>query len=342
MGEEERLTVKELSGVGKKTLKEWKEKGVPIYLDEFVDIPPEELARVLGINITKVRNYITEAERILADETVVLKTARQILKEEEKSVNKINTGSKKLDEILGGGVPTKSIVLFGGPPGTGKTQFCEQLCVNNILDNKRVSVYIDTEGTFRSSRVVQMALMGRDESIDLDKLIVISPEYVQTPQKLYGAYVTVENELLKKGVDVGLLVIDSFAAIFRRTYVGRGALGAEGRGGEYARHFGKLIPMSRKYNMAIVMTAQVYGIPDPMAQGIARRKTGLDNKIYGGEYFLHTSQYCIALEQISGGRSPEDGSPSTKSVWMANLFKAPDKPKRMCKFILDERGVRDA
>ena len=39
----------------------------------------------------------------------------------------LSTGSAALDEILGGGLPTRSVNVIAGEPGTGKTVFALQV-----------------------------------------------------------------------------------------------------------------------------------------------------------------------------------------------------------------------
>ena len=46
-----------------------------------------------------------------------------------KNIGKISTGSKNFDNLLGGGIETKSITEICGEYGTGKTQLCHTACV---------------------------------------------------------------------------------------------------------------------------------------------------------------------------------------------------------------------
>ena len=40
------------------------------------------------------------------------------------SINRISTGINRLDELLNGGLPSNSITLVSGSPGSGKTILC--------------------------------------------------------------------------------------------------------------------------------------------------------------------------------------------------------------------------
>jgi RecA/RadA recombinase len=82
--------------------------------------------------------------------------------EKRKQVVRITTGSKSLDQLLGGGIESMSITEVFGQFRTGKTQLAHTLCVTAQLPydlgggNGKV-IYIDTEGTFRPDRVTAIA-----------------------------------------------------------------------------------------------------------------------------------------------------------------------------------------
>jgi DNA repair protein RAD51 len=74
----------------------------------------------------------------------------------------LSTGAKELDKLLGGGMETGSITELFGEFRTGKTQLCHTLCVTCQLPlsaggGEGKALYIDTEGTFRPERLVQIA-----------------------------------------------------------------------------------------------------------------------------------------------------------------------------------------
>jgi len=330
----EKSPLRKLSGVGRHTAEEWAKKGYG-KLESIANASSQELVKALGINIAKAQRYIAEAQSILAEEEVVIETARKILEFQQSVIKRISTGSVEFDNILGGGVQTDALTLIGGSHATGKTQVCHQLCVNCILDHGRKAVYIATEpSAFQPARLTEMAVVGRSESIDLDKDVFgIRSKYVMTPDKLFRAYEKIEEELIKEqGLNIGIICIDSISAVFRRYYQGRGRLSE--RSEEQARHIGMLQKLSSKYNLAVVYTGQVYGNPDGVMQGISKRKFGIDKTIYGGDYFLHSATYKLSLDHVKGGQS-------TKDIWEAYVFGAPNLPRRSARFVLCKEGVRD-
>lgn len=64
-----------------------------------------------------------------------------------------------MDELLQGGIETKSLTEIYGEYRCGKTQLCHMLCVTSQIAPKRPGrcCYIDTEGGFRPSRVRSIA-----------------------------------------------------------------------------------------------------------------------------------------------------------------------------------------
>lgn len=58
--------------------------------------------------------------------------------------DRISTGIKEFDRVLGGGIVEGSLVLVGGDPGIGKSTLLLQMCNNLALDNKKV-LYISGE-----------------------------------------------------------------------------------------------------------------------------------------------------------------------------------------------------
>ena len=107
---------------------------------------------------------VTKAKRVLVDSGLLHKdfsTAQDIL-ERRKNLLRCTTGSAKLDSFLKGGIETQAITEIAGEFGSGKSQICYTLCVtaNIPLDRKGLGgnvIFIDTENTFRSERIFQIA-----------------------------------------------------------------------------------------------------------------------------------------------------------------------------------------
>lgn len=74
----------------------------------------------------------------------------------------VETGSRELNRLLGGGIETGSITEIFGEFRTGKTQLCHTLAVTCQLPvdcggAEGKVIWLDTEGTFRPERLVAIA-----------------------------------------------------------------------------------------------------------------------------------------------------------------------------------------
>ncbi len=149
--------IKDLPGVGSATAAKLKNAG---YLDiiSLATANPADVAEVCEIGEPTARKIIAEAR-----EAAKMNFLSGIEFEDKRSiVERISTGSKALDILLGGGVETQSITEFYGEFGSGKSQVAFQLAVNVQLPKDKGgleghAILIDTEGTFRPARIEQLA-----------------------------------------------------------------------------------------------------------------------------------------------------------------------------------------
>ena len=80
-------------------------------------------------------------------------------------MGRISTGSKDLDELIGGGVETGAITETYGRFASGKSQLGFQLAVTCSCPRAKGGLdggclFIDTEGTFRPERIESIAKAG--------------------------------------------------------------------------------------------------------------------------------------------------------------------------------------
>ena len=73
----------------------------------------------------------------------------------------VPTGLSTLDAHLGGGLPRRAVTELVGPAGAGKTQLCLSVAARALIDGSSDSarvIYVDTEGSFSASRLLQLLL----------------------------------------------------------------------------------------------------------------------------------------------------------------------------------------
>ncbi len=275
-----------------------------------------EIAEKAGIPPRTAEKIIENARRILG---IRFKTAKQI-KLERLNVRKITTGSKSLDDLLGGGIETKTITEFFGEYGTGKTQICHQLSVNVQLPPERGGLkgkafYIDTEGTFRWERIEAMA-----RGVGLDPDEVMENIFVE---RVYNSdhQMAVVDELFKivPEQNIKLVIVDSVTGHFRAEYPGREHL-AE-RQQKLNRHLHQLVRLAEAYNIAVVVTNQVMARPDVFY--------GDPTQAVGGHVLAHTPGIRVQLRKAKGNKR------------IARIVDAPHLPEGEAVFVITDEGIRD-
>lgn len=277
---------------------------------------PEEVSEKTGIPVVTVQKIIENARRMLG---IRFKTAREV-KQERLNIGKITTGSKALDELLGGGIETKTITEFYGEYGSGKTQICHQLSVNVQLPPERGglsgrAVYIDTEGTFRWERIEAMArALGLNPDVAMDNIYYIraynSDHQMSIVEELFS-FVPKNN--------VKLVVIDSVTSHFRAEYPGREHL-AE-RQQKLNAHLHQLLRLAEAYNIAVVVTNQVMARPDVFY--------GDPTVAVGGHVLAHVPGVRVHLKKARGNKR------------IARVVDAPHLPEGEAVFAITEEGIRD-
>ena len=110
----------------------------------------------------------------------------------------LSTGLLRLDDLLGGGIATGTIVDIFGPGGSGKTQLTMQISLNSLQDG--IVLYLDTTGGFRPERMLQLIKLKDLQSSLLDNMIIAritntaeQVEYIKKISELRPKLVVIEN-----------------------------------------------------------------------------------------------------------------------------------------------------
>ncbi len=308
-------TLEDLPGVGPKGAQKLREAG-------YEDLMSIAAASAGDISATCEIGDAT-AEKIIAAARSKLdmgfKTAADLL-DKRKEIGKITTGSKTLDDLLGGGVETMSITEAFGAFGSGKSQIGFQLAVNVQMPKEDGGlngkcVFIDTESTFRPERIIQLAEARGLDPKKVLKNIFIAKAYNSDHQVVLAEKV---KEIIKEQ-DVKLVIVDSMMSHFRSDYSGRGELAP--RQQKLNRHIHALQKIADVYNVAVYITNQVMANPGLLF--------GDPTTAVGGHIIAHASTYRLYLRK----------SKATKRI--ARLIDSPSMPEGEAVFNVTEKGVED-
>jgi len=260
--------VKKLPGVGEATLKKLIKAGFSS-LESIAYTPPSIIQKESGLGDKTTAKLIKASMDIL---DIGFKSAEDVW-EYRKNISRITTSSQELDNLFHGGIETGCVVEFFGEFRTGKTQLAHQLCVNVQLPKEDgglsgCALYIDTEGTFRPERIIQMA-----EGHNLDHKKVL------------------KNIVFGRAYNIKLIIVDSLIGHFRSEYVGRGTLA--NRQQTINVHLHDLLRLTDIFpDLCVIVTNQVQSKPDVFY--------GNPTVAAGGNIVAHGSTIRVYLRKGKG------------------------------------------
>jgi len=311
-GDSKQEDVGSIPGVGTATAEKLISSGHDNLLSIAVTTP-KELVELAGVTEPTARKMIQYARDKL---DLGFQSGVEVLKKRE-SIEKISSGSKALDSLLGGGFETRAITEAYGAYGSSKTQIGHALTVNCLKKYPdSVVIYIDTESTFRPERIVQMANgIGLDPQEAL-KRIKVARAFNSDHQTILAEKV---SELVNDGLKVKLLVVDSLTAHFRAEFIGRGTLAD--RQQKLNKHLHTLMRLAELNNVCVYVTNQVMTRPDVFF--------GDPTVAIGGHIVGHASTYRLYLRR------------GKKGTRVAKLVDSPNLPEGEAIFYIDESGIKD-
>jgi DNA repair protein RadA len=322
------------------TKKSKKSKSEEPQLTDLPGVGPAAAAKLESAGILDLMSLAVSSPNIISDAAGVspavarkaIQAARNMLNlgftdgvefaKRRANVHHITTGSKNLDELLGGrGIESRAITEAFGAYGSGKTQLGLSLAVNVQLPEEKggvsgKAVFIDTEGTFRPERIRQFA-----QGIDADpekvlKNILVARAFNSDHQMLLLDKI---SEMVKAGEPIKLMIVDSLTAHFRAEYSGRGQLAD--RQQKLNRYMHDLMKLAETYNIAVYVTNQVMANP---AQMFGDPTTAIGGNIVG-----HASTYRMYLRRGKQGSR------------VAKLIDSPNLPDNEVVYFVTTDGLRD-
>ena len=186
--------------------------------------------------------------------------------------------NSSLDVLLGGGFEKGVITQIFGPPSSGKSNITLSLAVNVAKNGKKV-IYMDTEGGISIDRIKQIS--GPNFEKTANNIIVFEPtNFLEQNDNLKAIKVW----LRKNHDDVDLIVLDSAVALYRVDDMKSSKLNKE-----LGKQMGILSKIARKYDVAVVLTNQIYNAFDEEGNN--------DIRAVGGTILQYWSKVILQLER---------------------------------------------
>lgn len=290
-------------------------------LKDLIIRGPHDVAEVTGMTMEKSIDLCNKARIKLEEVEIIERTfiPATELYNKRKNIERISTGSKCFDELLGGGFEVNAITEIYGEFGSGKTQICHTSAVmvqQKITDGGLEGgvIYVDTENTFRPERIVSISKARNIDYVSVLENIVVAKAFNSAHQELIIHEIgkIIENNNIK------LLILDSAISHYRAEYLGRAMLSERQQKINRLMHI--LIRISETYKIAVILTNQIQSVPDTLF-GDPFRPTG-------GNIIAHSSTYRIYLKKAGKNR-------------IARIVDSPYHPEIEALFSLGEEGVTD-
>src|SRR3989339_987404 len=311
--QKEKIGIIDLPGVGAATAEKLEVAGFRDIMSIAV-ATPAELVDASGISLPVAKKMIAAA-RATADMGFI--SGVDILQKRSK-IKKLQTGCPSLDNLLGGGFETASIVECFGEFGSGKTQIGHLLAVQTQkLSDDAAVVYIDTENTFRPERIQQLAKGAGLDPEKVLKNIKVARAYNSDHQMLLAE--KVDDIIKKQGLNVKAVIVDSLTAHFRAEFIGRGTLAD--RQQKLNKHMHVLAKLATLNNLVVYVTNQVMARPDVFF--------GDPTESIGGHIVAHNSTFRMYLRR------------GKKNTRVAKLGDSSHLPDSECGFVITTDGLRD-
>jgi len=299
--------LEDINGLGQSTVKKLSDAGI-VNLMGLATTPIKELAEKSGVTEKKARKFSIEARKLL---DIGFVNAEKF--EKNRKVRKITTGVPSFDKMMGGGIESGAITMFYGKNSVGKSQIAMLLSVTAQLQSPKGVIYIDSEGCFRSSRVISFAKNFKVEN-PLENIMVARAKNFEHQILLLEK----AEEMVATG-DYGTIIIDSISSHIRAEYIGRGTL-AE-RQQILNKHIHHLLKIADIYNSVCIITNQIMSNP-----GIVYGNT---EQSVGGNVLHHTATNIVYIRIGKAGSR------------VAKICDSPDLPMSSCNYNIGKNGFEE-
>jgi DNA repair protein RadA len=314
----DKLALSNIEDIGPATEKRLREAGLKSIRDLLVR-GPVDISEATGMEMDQSVDLCNKARLMLEDLGIIDKSFVTATSLYNKRKDRISTGSKSFDDLLGGGIETRAVTELYGEFGTGKTQLCHTLCImvqqpasGGGLAAK--AIYVDTENTFRPERIVSIAEARALDSRKGLENVIVAKAYNSAHQEL----IIEEAGSVIEDNHARLIIVDSAVAHYRAEFIGRATLSERQQRLNKFMHI--LVRIADTYEVAVVVTNQIQASPDAYF-GDTIRPTG-------GHVLAHTSTYRIYLKRSGKNR-------------IARMVDSPYHAEREILFTLTNAGISD-
>jgi DNA repair protein RadA len=230
------------------------------------------------------------------------------------------TGSKTVDEMLGGGIFSRELTEFAGDFGSGKTEFLFTILVEALGQNKDITaLFIDTEDTFSDARVKEITNNRGYDPDDIMRRII----YIPVTDSDFLTEVVDRLHITIEARNVKLILVDSLMAVLRAEYVGREVLWY--RQQLLNRMIRRLLNLAKIYNIAVVGSNQV--VANPQAQFVY---DPIQQKVpTGGTVLGHNANTRLYLRKAKGAKR------------IVRLFDSNWRPEAETSVKISAKGIED-
>jgi RAD51-like protein 1 len=280
-----------------------------------------ELLQELDLPFPLLQEIILKVSRKIAPPMLTVEQLVYRMNAEEILANRLPTYLPAVDAYLRNGIPTDSITEIVGPSGVGKTQLAHQLVVSALLknvchhnryesspcvqkvendtkngqvvhdvgslfDSKAHVIYFDSENTFSTQRIYEMARAKEAEYfaveehlIDLIERVIIFSSRNMT--EFLTALSSIESTIIEKNVK--FIVVDSIASLIRKEFDNNAVAVRQG-------HLSKIAAILKRY-------AEIFHIPVVVTNHVLG--TGLTTTAALGPLWSHCVNTRLVLEYFS-------------------------------------------
>jgi circadian clock protein KaiC len=233
-------------------------------------------------------------------------------------MDRVRTGNEPLDRILGGGIPSGSLLVLAGAPGTGKTILAQQVCFANGTEDNR-AIYYTTLSEPHSKMVRH--LDGFD-FFDRKKLgVTVELNHLSTVAQ-EGDLAKAVSEVVRHSFDVSpsVVVIDSTKALHEAMEQPEHFRAIVYDLASRIAHTNSVLIFVGEYSLTDIATAPEFAVADAIiymsneSEGVLDQRLLRVVKLRGSNYLSGTHTFTIETRGLTVYPRQESSVPRSAPV----------------------------